>query len=103
MFQALKDLPPHPIPRLQWLEGEAVGVLFFGFVGLIVALVPFLDRGAAAGRPRRVLNFLAAVWVAFIIFMTARSLMIRPPQDPPAKVPPASAAGPEETPVKATP
>ena len=26
-----------------------MGILFFGFLGLMVALVPFLDRGAAAG------------------------------------------------------
>jgi len=103
MFQALKDLPSHPIPKLEWLEGEVVGIFFFGFVGLIVALVPFLDRGAATGRPRRVLNFFAALWVAFIIFMTARSLMLKPVQDRPAMDPQSSAAGPEETPVKATP
>ena len=69
----------------------------------MVALVPFLDRGAAAGRPRRVLNFFAAVTVAFVIFMTVRSLTVKPPQNPPAKTPPAAAAGPEGTPVKATP
>ena len=47
-----------------------LGILFFGFLGMMVALVPFLDRGAAAGRPRRVLNFFAALTVVFVIFMT---------------------------------
>ena len=99
MFQALKDLPAYlPSENHKWIEGETLGILFFGFVGLIVAMVPFLDRGAATGRPRRVLNFFAAVWVAFIIFMTARSLMMKPPQSPPAQAPPASAANPEGTP-----
>ena len=51
-----------------WIEGETLGILFFGFLGLMVALVPFLDRGAAAGRPRRVLNFFAALTVAFCSF-----------------------------------
>ena len=47
----------------------------------MVALVPFLDRGAATGRPRRVLNFFAAVTVAFVIFMTVRSLTDQAPAE----------------------
>jgi quinol-cytochrome oxidoreductase complex cytochrome b subunit len=103
MFQALKDLPSHPIPSLPWLEGETVGILFFGFLGLMVALVPFLDRGAAAGRPRRVLNFCAALTVAFFVFMTIRSLVIKPPQEQSVKDQPVAVASPEGTPEKATP
>ena len=55
MFQTLKDLPAH-IFSIEWLEGEMVGVLFFGFCGLVVLLVPFLDFGAsrdARGGPQR--------------------------------------------------
>ena len=64
MFQALKQLPPH----IFGIEGEVLGVLFFGFCGLVVLSVPFLDLG----RPcRQVLNALAAVAVAFFIVMTA--------------------------------
>ncbi len=104
MFQSLKDLPAYlPSQNLHWVEGEVVGILFFGFLGLMVALVPFLDRGAATGRPRRVLNFCAVVTVAFCIFMTVRSLTVKPPQNPPAKDPQAAAASPEGGPVKATP
>jgi quinol-cytochrome oxidoreductase complex cytochrome b subunit len=104
MFQSLKELPAYlPSDKLRWIEGETLGILFFGFLGLMVALVPFLDRGAAAGRPRRVLNFFAALTVAFVIFMTVRSEMVKPPQNPPAQNPPAAAAGAEVTPVKATP
>ena len=66
-------------------------------------MVPFWTAARAAGRPRRVLNFFAALWVAFTIFMTVRSLTVKPPQNPPAETPPASAAGAEGTPVKATP
>jgi quinol-cytochrome oxidoreductase complex cytochrome b subunit len=73
MFQTLKKLPPH-IANLEWLEGEMVGVLFFGFCGLVVLLVPFLDLRAARARPRRVLNILAALTVAFFIILTARGL-----------------------------
>ena len=64
MFQALKQLPPHVLG----IEGEVVGVLFFAAVGLAVLAIPFLDVGE---RSRRVLNYCAVPWVAFIIVMTA--------------------------------
>jgi quinol-cytochrome oxidoreductase complex cytochrome b subunit len=64
MFQTLKLLPPHLGP----FEGEVVGVLFFGGCGLVVLLVPFLDRGP---RSRQVLNTLAVAAVGFFIIMTA--------------------------------
>jgi cytochrome b6 len=64
MFQALKKMPAHVFG----LEGEMLGVLFFGLCGLIVLLVPFLDRG---NRSRKVLNILAAAAVVFFIVMTA--------------------------------
>ncbi len=73
MFQALKKLPPH-LFHIDWLEGEVVGVLFFGFCGLVVLLVPFLDFRASRGRPRRVLNLLAALAVVFFIVMTVWGL-----------------------------
>ena len=71
MFQALKHLPPH----ILGLEGEVVGVLFFGVCGLVVMFVPFLDRGAEEGRPRRFLNFLATLAVVFFIVMTVWGLI----------------------------
>jgi cytochrome b6 len=64
MFQTLKLLPP----RIGPFEGEVVGVLFFGVCGLVVLLIPFLDRGRTN---RTILNGLAAAAVAFFILMTA--------------------------------
>jgi quinol-cytochrome oxidoreductase complex cytochrome b subunit len=64
MFQTLKKLPPH----ILGIEGELLGVLFFGFCGVVVLLVPFLDCGRWA---RRFLNVLAALAVGFFIVMTA--------------------------------
>jgi quinol-cytochrome oxidoreductase complex cytochrome b subunit len=64
MFQTLKLIPA----RLAGLEGDMVGVLFFGLCGLVVLLTPFLDRGRTN---RAILNGLAAVAVAFFIVMTA--------------------------------
>jgi quinol-cytochrome oxidoreductase complex cytochrome b subunit len=70
MFQTLKKLPAH-LWNLDWLEGEMVGVMFFGFCGLVVLAVPLLDFGR---RTRRVLNVLAALAVAFFVVMTARGV-----------------------------
>ncbi len=64
MFQALKQMPGHVLG----MEGEMLGVLFFGGAGLVIFLVPFLDRGRIS---RLVLNILAALAVVFFIVMTA--------------------------------
>ncbi len=76
MFQTLKLLDPHKLH----IEGElleTLGVLFFGFCGLVVLLVPFLDRG---DRSRLLLNVLAALAVLFFIFMTAWGWFFMPDQ-----------------------
>jgi quinol-cytochrome oxidoreductase complex cytochrome b subunit len=64
MFQTLKILPSN----ILGIEGQVVGVMFFGLCGLVVLVVPFLDCGQ---RSRRTLNVLAAAAVAFFIGMTA--------------------------------
>lgn len=43
MFQTLKLLPAH----ILGIEGELLGVLGFGIIGLILVAMPFLDRRAA--------------------------------------------------------
>jgi cytochrome b6 len=96
MFQTLKDLPAYPIASIKWLEGELVGILLFGLIGLAVLLVPFLDRGAAAGRPRRVMNIFAVLLVGYFIFMTARGYK-KSAEEAAKAAKPAAAAG-EHTP-----
>ncbi len=101
MFQTLEDLPSFlPSQAHPWIEGKVLGILFFGFLGMMVALVPFLDRGAARGRPRRMLNFFAALIVVYAVFMTVRSLTMKPPENPSATTPAAAAAGPEPASLK---
>ncbi len=68
MFQALKKLPSH----ILGIEGELVGVLFFGVSFAIVLIAPFLDRGP---RSRRVLVIMACMAVVFFLVMTAWGLM----------------------------
>ena len=73
MFQTLKQIPAHVFR----VEGEVVGVLFFGFVGVIVLLVPLLDARAAQGGVRWmrwILSLLATVAVFFFIFQTVSGL-----------------------------
>jgi len=67
MFQLLKLIPGHVLG----LEGKMLGVLACGAAGLVVLLVPFLDRGETPGRARMVFNLLAAAAVTFFIAMTA--------------------------------
>jgi quinol-cytochrome oxidoreductase complex cytochrome b subunit len=71
MFETLKELPPH-IFGVEWLEGEVVGVLFFGFCGALILVVPFLDFRSARGLARQTLNLLAAMAIVAFILMTAR-------------------------------
>ena len=64
MFQTLKLLPAHVLG----IEGETIGILAFALGGLLLALVPFLDRAAARGEPNRLVTFMS---VALILYMVA--------------------------------
>ena len=66
MFQTLKYLPAH----ILGVEGEAVGILGFGIGGLVLLLIPFLDRGAARGKSSRFFTWLGVAIIAFIIVLT---------------------------------
>ena len=50
MFQTLKLLPGH----ILGIEGELLGILGFGMVGLILVSMPFLDRNASPGTTQAV-------------------------------------------------
>jgi cytochrome b6 len=66
MFQTLKLLPGHVLG----LEGELVGVAGFGLAGLLLLLVPFLDRRAARGEPSPLFTALAAAALAYLVVFT---------------------------------
>jgi cytochrome b6 len=64
MFQTLKLLPAH----LFGIEGELLGVFGFGVVGLVLILMPFLDRRLALGKWSR---WPAAFAIALIVYAVA--------------------------------
>jgi cytochrome b6 len=66
MFQTLKLLPPH----ILGLEGEMVGVVGFGLAGLLVLLIPFLDRPAAGGEPRRLITWVGIAIIVYVVVLT---------------------------------
>ncbi len=66
MFQTLKYLPAHVLG----MEGEVVGILGFGLGGLFLALVPFLDRRTAQGKPSRLFTTIGVVIIVYMVVLT---------------------------------
>ncbi|RJP80005.1 MAG: cytochrome bc complex cytochrome b subunit [Candidatus Zixiibacteriota bacterium] len=66
MFETLKLIPGHVLG----LEGEILGVLFFGVAGLLWTLVPFLDRHGRQDRPNPWLRVAGVLAIAYIVVMT---------------------------------
>jgi len=68
MFQTLKLVPGGEVAGIEY---EAIPILLFGLAGLVLVLVPFLDRGAA--RDGRSPAFTAAglAALAYIVAFTA--------------------------------
>jgi cytochrome b6 len=93
MFQTLKHLPAH-LWNIEWLEGEMAGVLFFGFCGLLVFLLPYLDADTARARTGRVRSFCAALIAVFLagvviwfLLLAAEALIVHLYADPLQKEP----------------
>lgn len=66
MFQTLKLIPGH----ILFIEGELLGVLGFGFAGLLWTLVPFIDRRGQQHQANLALRFIGLLAVIYIIAMT---------------------------------
>jgi cytochrome b6 len=66
MFQTLKYLPS----RIVGIEGEIVGVLGFGVGGLLLLVIPFLDRRAARGDRTRLFTWVGLAVLAYMIVLT---------------------------------
>ena len=66
MFQALKVLPATIGP----IAGDVLGVVVFGIGGLLLLMIPFLDKRAEHGAPNPTLKWIGILVVIFIIAMT---------------------------------
>jgi quinol-cytochrome oxidoreductase complex cytochrome b subunit len=66
MFQTLKLLPAHVLG----VEGETIGVVAFAVGGLVLALVPFLDRAAARGERNRLITLVSLALIGYMIAFT---------------------------------
>jgi cytochrome b6 len=66
MFQTLKYIPG----RVAGLEGDVLGVMAFLIAGLLLLLVPFLDRRSARGAPDRLFTAIGLAAIAYIVVLT---------------------------------
>jgi cytochrome b6 len=66
MFQTLKYLPAH----ILGIEGEVVGILGFGLAGVLVLLIPFLDRRTARGERSPLFTWIGVGIIVFVIVLT---------------------------------
>jgi quinol-cytochrome oxidoreductase complex cytochrome b subunit len=66
MFQTLKLLPA----KVAFLDGDVVGVVALGAVGILWVLVPFLDRNAALGEKSPVFTIIGVVFLLYVVATT---------------------------------
>ena len=66
MFQTLKYLPSH----ILGIEGEIVGVVGFGLGGMVLLLIPFLDRRAARGEPSPLFTLIGIALIVYVLALT---------------------------------
>ena len=74
MFQTLKLLPSY----ILGIEGELLGVLAFGVVGLILILIPFLDRRTASEKRSRLPAAFGIALILYTIFLTYLGYTMNP-------------------------
>ncbi len=67
MFQTLKLVPGGEILGIEY---EAIPIVLFGLAGLLLLLVPFLDRGAARSGRSPLWTIGGALAIAFMVVMT---------------------------------
>ena len=74
MFQTLKYLPA----EILGIEGELLGVAGFGLAGLVLLIVPFLDRPKPGARPSRLWSWIAYGALLYILVLTYLGYTVDP-------------------------
>jgi cytochrome b6 len=67
MFQSLKYIPA----RVLGMDGEILGIAFFGLLGLSLVLVPFLSSDRATHRRLQPLHVLGTLVIIYIVALSA--------------------------------
>ncbi len=68
MFETLKLVPGGEIAGMEY---EAIPILFFSLAGLLLVLVPFLDRGAERTGRSPIFDIIGVVALIYIVGMTS--------------------------------
>lgn len=66
MFQTLKYIPA----KVLMFDGEVIGILAFGLIGLLLFLVPFIDKPPVKPRRRLIFNTIGVIALVYIVVMT---------------------------------
>ena len=66
MFQTLKYLPA----KILGMDGEVLGIMAFNLVGLLLFIVPFVDRGPENRRRTLTFNIIGVLALLYIMVMT---------------------------------
>jgi cytochrome b6 len=72
MFTTLKIVPSHVFS----IEGEVLAIFGFMIGGILLMLVPFLDRNAARGKRSPVFSFMGWIVFLYIVVMTALTYLL---------------------------
>jgi cytochrome b6 len=78
MFQTLKLLPGH----ILGMEGELVGIVAFALAGLVLFLMPFLDRPGPRREHSPRWTAAAAAAIAYVVVLTALGYVLGGPAGP---------------------
>ncbi len=67
MFQTLKYIPS----RILGIDGEILGILFFGLLGLLLLATPFVSQSERPAKRRSLLPVVGIVVIVYIVVLSA--------------------------------
>jgi cytochrome b6 len=74
MFQTLKYLPAH----ILGLEGEMVGIMGFAVAGVLLLILPLLDRRSSRGEPSTLFTWIGVAIIAYMVVLTFLGYTVDP-------------------------